>query len=87
VAQLTVTAFIVGNALGQLVHGPLSDRRGRRGLLLAGAVAFTEASVAAAIAPTGPILVAARLLQGGAAGGGLAIGRAVVGAGSSSVRC
>jgi MFS transporter, DHA1 family, multidrug resistance protein len=83
VAQLTVTAFIVGNALGQLVLGPLSDGRGRRGLLLAGAVAFTLGSLGAAIAPTGPILVAARLLQGLAAGGGIAIGRAVVGDTSS----
>jgi MFS transporter, DHA1 family, multidrug resistance protein len=83
VAQLTVTAFIVGNALGSLVLGPLSDGRGRRGLLLAGAVAFTVASLAAAIAPNGPILVATRLVQGLAAGGGIAIGRAVVGDTSS----
>src|SRR3954469_1423069 len=82
-AQLTVTAFIVGNAVGQLVLGPLSDGRGRRGLLLAGAVAFTVASLVAAIAPNGPVLVAARLLQGLAAGGGIAIGRAVVGDTSS----
>ena len=82
-AQLTVTAFIIGNAVGQLVLGPLSDGRGRRGLLLAGAVAFTVASLVAAIAPNGPVLIAARLLQGLAAGGGIAIGRAVVGDTSS----
>jgi MFS transporter, DHA1 family, multidrug resistance protein len=83
VAQLTVTAFIVGNALGQLVLGPLSDGRGRRRLLLGGAIVFTVASLAAAVAPSGPILVAARLLQGLAAGGGISIGRAVVGDTSS----
>jgi DHA1 family bicyclomycin/chloramphenicol resistance-like MFS transporter len=83
VAQLTVTAFIVGNALGQLLLGPLSDGRGRRHLLLAGAVVFTVASLASAFAPSGPILVVARLLQGLAAGGGISIGRAVVGDTSS----
>ncbi len=83
VAQLTVTAFIVGNALGQLLLGPLSDGRGRRRLLLGGAVVFTLASLVSAIAPGGAVLVAARLLQGLAAGGGVAIGRAVVGDTSS----
>jgi MFS transporter, DHA1 family, multidrug resistance protein len=83
VAQLTVTGFIVGNALGQLLLGPVSDGRGRRGLLLAGAVAFTLTSLVSAVAPNGPILVAARLVQGLAAGGGIAIGRAVVGDTSS----
>jgi MFS transporter, DHA1 family, multidrug resistance protein len=83
VAQVTVTAFIIGNALGQLLLGPLSDGRGRRGLLLAGAVLFTVASLAAAIAPNAPTLVAARLLQGLAAGGGISIGRAVIGDTSS----
>lgn len=79
VAQLTVTAFIVGNALGQLVLGPVSDGRGRRGLLLGGAAAFCLTSVVSALAPTGFVLVTARLVQGVAAGGGVAIGRAVIG--------
>src|SRR3954470_14256485 len=71
VAQLTVTAFIVGNALGQLLLGPLSDGRGRRRLLLGGAVVFMLASLVSAIAPGGAVLVAARLLQGLPAGGGV----------------
>lgn len=78
VAQLTLTAFIIGIALGQLTIGPVSDGRGRRGLLVGGTVVFTLASVACTVAPTGPVLVAARLVQGVAAGGGVAIGRAVV---------
>lgn len=78
VAQLTLTTFIVGFALGQLVIGPLSDARGRRALLLAGAIAFTVLSLACAVSPTGPVLVALRLCQGVVAGGGAAIGRAVV---------
>ncbi|MCE0539078.1 Bcr/CflA family efflux MFS transporter [Kineosporia rhizophila] len=79
VAQLTLTAFIVGMAAGQILLGPVSDGRGRRGLLLGGAVVFTLTSLLCALAPSGPVLVAVRLVQGLAAGAGIAIGRAVVG--------
>ena len=78
VAQLTLTAFIVGMAVGQLVVGPLSDSLGRRRLLLVCAALFAATSVACALAPTGPALVAVRLVQGVVAGGGVAVGRAVV---------
>jgi DHA1 family bicyclomycin/chloramphenicol resistance-like MFS transporter len=78
VAQLTLTAFIVGVALGQLALGPMSDGRGRRPYLLGGTVAFAVLSAACALAPTGPTLVAARLGQGVVAGCGVAVGRAVV---------
>jgi MFS transporter, DHA1 family, multidrug resistance protein len=79
VAQLTLTAFIVGMAAGQVLLGPVSDGRGRRNLLLGGAIVFTITSLLCAISPSGPLLVAMRLIQGLAAGGGIAIGRAVVG--------
>ncbi|GAA3619330.1 multidrug effflux MFS transporter [Kineosporia mesophila] len=79
VAQLTLTAFIVGMAAGQILFGPVSDGRGRRRLLVGGAIVFTLASALCAVAPTGALLVAARLVQGLAAGSGIAIGRAVVG--------
>src|SRR4051794_5510608 len=78
VAQLSLTAFIVGIALGQLTLGPFSDGHGRRPLLLGGTVVFTLASIACALAPTGPALVGARLVQGVVAGCGVAVGRAVV---------
>src|SRR3954447_7979783 len=77
-AQLSLTAFLVGLALGQLLIGPVSDASGRRPVLVLGSVAFAALSVACALAPTGPSLVAARWLQGLAAGGGAAAGRAVV---------
>jgi DHA1 family bicyclomycin/chloramphenicol resistance-like MFS transporter len=77
-AQLTLTAFIIGMAVGQLAIGPASDGRGRRGLLLACTSAFLAASVACVVAPSAAVLVLARLLQGVAGGGGVAIGRAVV---------
>jgi DHA1 family bicyclomycin/chloramphenicol resistance-like MFS transporter len=78
VAQLTLTAFIAGLAVGQLVLGPISDSRGRRRLTLAGALIFTATSLACAVAPSGPALVGFRLVQGVVAGGGMAIGRAVI---------
>jgi DHA1 family bicyclomycin/chloramphenicol resistance-like MFS transporter len=79
VAQLTLTAFLIGMAVGQITLGPLSDGRGRRVLLLGGTVAFALTSLICAIAPNGPLLVVARLVQGLAGGCGMAVGRAVVG--------
>src|SRR3954452_21223813 len=58
VAQLTLTAFIIGLALGQLVFGPISDGRGRRRMLIGGAAAFTVFSGLCAVAPNGPSLAA-----------------------------
>jgi DHA1 family bicyclomycin/chloramphenicol resistance-like MFS transporter len=79
IAQLTLTSFIIGIAAGQLALGPFSDGLGRRHLLLAGAFAFALMSLLCALAPTGPLLVGVRLVQGLAAGCGVAVGRAVVG--------
>ena len=78
VAQLTLTTFIVGLAVGQLVLGPISDARGRRGILVASTVAFTVLCVVCALSPNPAVLLGARLLQGIAAGAGVALGRAVV---------
>jgi len=72
-AQLTVTACLVGLALGQLVAGPLSDRFGRRRPLLVGVLAFVGTSVLCALSPTVELLVLARLVQGLAGGVGLVI--------------
>lgn len=78
IAQLSLTAFLIGLALGQLLVGPVSDATGRRPILLWGSVAFAVLSVVCAVAPSGELLVLARLLEGLAAGGGVAAGRAVV---------
>ena len=75
---LTVTAFLVGLALGQLLAGPLSDSYGRRLPLLAGLTVFTAASLVCALTPTAAVLVAARLVQGLAGASGIAIANAVV---------
>jgi DHA1 family bicyclomycin/chloramphenicol resistance-like MFS transporter len=77
-AQLTLTACLLGLALGQLVAGPLADRLGRRRPLLWGLAGYAAASVLCALAPTAGALTGARLLQGLAGGFGIVIARAVV---------
>ncbi|GAB3993327.1 multidrug effflux MFS transporter [Nocardioides marmoraquaticus] len=75
-AQLTVTACLIGLALGQLVAGPLSDRFGRRRPLLIGVAAFVVASLLCAVAPTVTALVVARFVQGLAGAVGIVIAQA-----------
>ena len=76
--QQTITLYVIGLAVGQLIYGPISDTWGRRPALLAGLCLYLSASVMALCAPTLEWLVAARLLQalGGAAG--ITLGRAIV---------
>jgi DHA1 family bicyclomycin/chloramphenicol resistance-like MFS transporter len=62
--QVTLTATLIGTAVGQLVVGPLSDRYGRRGPILLGTSAYVLATVLCAVATTLPLLVAGRFLQG-----------------------
>ena len=64
--QLVVTSYVLGFALGQLFHGPLSDWLGRRPVLLAGLGAYALASFACLVAPDFGVLLAARFLQGAA---------------------
>ena len=75
---LTITTFIVGLALGQLLTAPLSDSRGRKGLLLTGLAVFAATSLASALAPTIEVLIAVRFAQGVAGAAGMAIANAVV---------
>ncbi|MFN8503359.1 Bcr/CflA family multidrug efflux MFS transporter [Kouleothrix sp.] len=77
-AQLTLTACLLGLAVGQVIAGPLSDRLGRRRPLLAGVLLYALASLLCAAAPTLPALIACRLLQGLAGAAGVVIARAVV---------
>jgi DHA1 family bicyclomycin/chloramphenicol resistance-like MFS transporter len=77
-AQLTVTMFLIGLALGQVIAGPLSDVHGRRRPMIGGMAAFTVASLVCAFAPNLYALAAMRFVQGLTAATGLAVGRAVV---------
>ena len=76
--QLTLTACLIGVALGQLIGGPLSDRWGRRRPVLAGTVGYLLLALACAAAPSAEALVGLRLLQGVAGGVGVVVARAVV---------
>ncbi len=76
VAQLTVTACLIGLATGQVIAGPLSDRFGRRVPLLIGIGAYIAASGLCAASPTIAILVLARLVQGLAGAVGIVIAQA-----------
>lgn len=76
--QLTLTTFLVGLAVGQLVMGPISDRYGRRPPLLASTAVCVLAGVVCALAPNITVLALARLVQGFSGAGGMVIGRAVI---------
>jgi DHA1 family bicyclomycin/chloramphenicol resistance-like MFS transporter len=77
-AQLTLTALLLAFGLSQLVWGPMSDRFGRRPILLWGMAAYVLASIACAFAPNMAWLIAGRALQGVAMGAGVMAARAVV---------
>ncbi|MFZ9633813.1 MAG: MFS transporter, partial [Alphaproteobacteria bacterium] len=71
-AQLTLSAFMLGIAAGQVVVGPLSDRLGRRPVLVGASACYALASVACALAPGIDALVASRVVQAlGASAGGV----------------
>jgi len=77
-AQLTLTGMLLPFGLSQLAWGPLSDRFGRKPVLMVGLAAFTVAAVACALAPTIEALLAWRSFQGAAMGAIVMSGRAVL---------
>jgi MFS transporter, DHA1 family, multidrug resistance protein len=78
IAQMTVSLYMVGIACSQIIMGPLSDKFGRRPVLLAGLGLMVAASGACIFAETLPQLIVARFLQalGGAAG--MVVSRAII---------
>ncbi|MET4655800.1 DHA1 family bicyclomycin/chloramphenicol resistance-like MFS transporter [Exiguobacterium sp. PvP048] len=76
--QLSLTACMLGMALGQISVGPLSDVRGRKRPLLLALSAYLLASLACAFAPTIEVLIALRFVQGAAGASGIVISRAIV---------
>ncbi|HWL87609.1 MAG TPA: MFS transporter, partial [Polyangiaceae bacterium] len=78
VTQLTLSLFLLGYAVGQLVVGTLSDAVGRRPALLAGLGVYTVASLACAVTGNLWLLVTMRFVQGTGAAAGAVIGRAMV---------
>ena len=76
--QLTLTLYLVGLSLAQLVYGPLSDRHGRRPVLLWGLALFLAGSLICTIAPSIEVLMLGRMLQAIGGCAGLVLGRAIV---------
>jgi DHA1 family bicyclomycin/chloramphenicol resistance-like MFS transporter len=76
--QLTLSIFLVGLATAQLAYGPLSDRFGRRPVLLVGLAIYVIATVVCMLSPSVPVLIAARFVQAVGACVGPVLGRAVV---------
>ncbi|CAH0120523.1 Bicyclomycin resistance protein [Paenibacillus sp. CECT 9249] len=77
-AQLSLTACLLGLALGQLLLGPLSDARGRRKPLIISLTVYAVASVLCAAVPSIWGLIALRFIQGMSGAGGIVIARAMV---------
>ena len=76
--QLTVSLYLVGFASAQLVIGPLSDRFGRRPVVLAGLAVMVAASMAAMAMSSVAGLIAVRIVQALGAAAGVVIGRAII---------
>jgi MFS transporter, DHA1 family, multidrug resistance protein len=78
IVQLALSLSIMANAVANLAYGPVSDRLGRRPVLLVGLAAFIAGSLGCALAPSIELLIVARILQsiGGAAG--MVLARAIV---------
>jgi len=78
VVQMTLTVYLAGLAVCQMVYGPLSDRYGRRPMLLAGLALFVAASIACALATSIEMLIVARGVQAIGGSAGMILSRAIV---------
>lgn len=76
--QLVLSVYLFSTAAAQLVLGPLSDRHGRRPVLLGGLTVFVVASIVCATAQSIGVLIAARVVQGFGGCVGIVLGRAII---------
>ncbi|MEY4139719.1 MAG: hypothetical protein RLZZ371_1901 [Pseudomonadota bacterium] len=77
-AQLTLSALLLAFGISQLVWGPLSDRFGRRPILLIGLSAYVLSAVGSAVAPSMSALIVWRTVQGAAMGAAVMCARAIL---------
>jgi len=78
IAQMTVSLYMVGLACSQIIMGPLSDRFGRRPVLLGGLGLMVAASLGCSFAETLPQLIAARFFQALGGATGMVVSRAII---------
>jgi len=78
IAQFTLSGFLLGVACGQILSGALSDRFGRRPVLLTGLVLSVATGVGCTFATSMDLLIAMRVLQGFGCAAGMILGRAIV---------
>ncbi len=76
--QLTISSYLVGFAVGQIVYGPVSDRHGRKPVLLGAVALYGVASLACALSSSIDMLIAARFVQAFGGSGGIVLARAIV---------
>jgi MFS transporter, DHA1 family, multidrug resistance protein len=76
--QLTLSSYLVGFAVGQIFYGPVSDRHGRKPVLMGALTLYGLATLACAFSKSIDMLIAARALQGVGGAGGIVLARAVV---------
>lgn len=76
--QLTLTTFMAGLGIGQLIIGPISDGLGRRRILLAATIITALSGAACAVAPNIEFLIGARLVQGLSGGAAIVLARACI---------
>lgn len=76
--QLSLTLYMVAFAVAQLIVGPLSDRYGRRPVVLAGMMVYLAGGAICMVAPNIEVLVAGRILQASGGCAGYALARSIV---------
>ncbi|HET7381790.1 MAG TPA: multidrug effflux MFS transporter [Pseudolabrys sp.] len=76
--QLTISAYLIGFAVGQIFYGPVSDRHGRKTVLIAAIVLYCVASLACALSTSIEMLIVARAFQALGGSGGIVLTRAIV---------
>lgn len=76
--QLTISAYLIGFAVGQIIYGPISDRHGRKPVLLAALGLYSAATLICALSPSIDVLIGARALQALGGSGCIMVARAIV---------